>query len=138
MEAGRPRIGHGHTVLEPGEPILASGEQLNALYQLSDPALSELGLEDLLEELLDRIRQALDVDTVAILLLDPSEGELVARAARGLEEEVEQGVRIRSGAGSRVGSRPSASQSLSATPTARTSLTRSCARRGFARCSGCR
>jgi anti-sigma regulatory factor (Ser/Thr protein kinase)/putative methionine-R-sulfoxide reductase with GAF domain len=99
MEAGQPRIGHGQTVLEPGEPILAPSEQLDALYQLSDPALSELGLEDLLEELLDRVRHALDVDTLAILLFDPGGGDLVARAARGIEEEVEQGVRIPLGRG---------------------------------------
>ncbi|MGZ8634195.1 MAG: ATP-binding SpoIIE family protein phosphatase [Solirubrobacteraceae bacterium] len=41
----------------------------------------------------------LDVDTVAILLLDEDAQELVARAAKGLEEEVERGVRIPLGAG---------------------------------------
>jgi anti-sigma regulatory factor (Ser/Thr protein kinase)/putative methionine-R-sulfoxide reductase with GAF domain len=41
----------------------------------------------------------LDVDTVAILLLDKEANQLVARAARGIEEEVEQGVRIPVGMG---------------------------------------
>lgn len=99
MEAGRPRLGAGQTLLERGEQILAPTEQLRALYQLSDPGLSELGLDELLEELLDRVRDALDVDTVAILLLDRDANELVARAARGLEEEVERGVRIPIGKG---------------------------------------
>jgi anti-sigma regulatory factor (Ser/Thr protein kinase)/putative methionine-R-sulfoxide reductase with GAF domain len=99
MEAGRPEVGFGQTVLEPGEPILAPTDELRTLYQLSDPALSELGLEELLDELLDRARAALDVDTVAILLLDADRDELVARAARGVEEEVEQGVRVPIGRG---------------------------------------
>src|SRR5581483_2477228 len=41
----------------------------------------------------------LAVDTVAILLLDEHTMELVARAAVGIEEEVEQGVRIPFGGG---------------------------------------
>src|SRR5207302_3388389 len=82
-----------------GQPILTPSEQLRTLYQLSDTALSELGLEELLNELLDRVRDALDVDTVAILLLDRAANELVARAARGIEEEVEQGVRVPIGHG---------------------------------------
>ncbi len=69
------------------------------LYRLSDPALSELGLEEFLDELLVRVRDALAVDTVAILLLDKDSGQLVARAAKGIEEEVERGVRVPIGRG---------------------------------------
>src|SRR5947199_726038 len=98
-EARGRRLGVGQTVLAPGEPILGPSARLGMLYQLSDPALSELGLEELLDELLDRVRDALDVDTVAILLLDRDTDELVARAAKGIEEEVEQGVRIPIGEG---------------------------------------
>src|SRR5947209_10328735 len=98
-EARRHRVGYGQTVLEPGEPLLAPTGQLRTLYQLSDPGLSELGLDELLEELLDRVRDAVQADTVAILLLDESRDELCARAARGIEEEVEQGVRIPIGRG---------------------------------------
>lgn len=72
---------------------------LLSVYRLSDPSLSELGIERLLDELLRRIRDILDVDTVAVLLLDEEDGSLVARAAKGLEEEVEQGVRIPVGKG---------------------------------------
>jgi anti-sigma regulatory factor (Ser/Thr protein kinase)/putative methionine-R-sulfoxide reductase with GAF domain len=61
--------------------------------------LSELGLEEFLDELLTRVREALSVDTVAILLLDRDTDQLVARAAKGIEEEVEQGVRIPIGVG---------------------------------------
>jgi signal transduction histidine kinase len=56
-------------------------------------------LEELLDELLHRIRAILRSDTAAILLLDPERDELVARAAVGIEEEVEQGVRIPVGRG---------------------------------------
>jgi GAF domain-containing protein/anti-sigma regulatory factor (Ser/Thr protein kinase) len=94
-----PRLGVGQVALEPAAPILAPAEQVRHLYRLSDPALSELPLEELLEELLVRIQDALGVDTVAILLYDSETHELVARAAKGIEEEVEQGVRIPLGKG---------------------------------------
>jgi serine phosphatase RsbU (regulator of sigma subunit)/anti-sigma regulatory factor (Ser/Thr protein kinase) len=99
--AGTRPPGTGHVLLgAAGLPSLAApGDQLRAVYRLSDPALSELPLQRLLDELLDRIREILDVDTTAILLLDPETNELVARAARGIEEEVERGVRIPVGRG---------------------------------------
>jgi anti-sigma regulatory factor (Ser/Thr protein kinase)/putative methionine-R-sulfoxide reductase with GAF domain len=89
----------GQTVLSPAALELAPSAQVSALSRLSDPALSELDLEELLDELLVRVRDALSVDTVAILLVDEGSQELVARAAKGIEEEVEQGVRIPVGAG---------------------------------------
>jgi signal transduction histidine kinase len=46
-----------------------------------------------------RIRDALEADTSALLMLDNENDELVARAAKGLEEEVEQGTRIPFGKG---------------------------------------
>ncbi|MGZ6674270.1 MAG: ATP-binding SpoIIE family protein phosphatase, partial [Solirubrobacteraceae bacterium] len=73
--------------------------QLEHIYRLADPALAELALEPLLDELLARAKDILRVDTAAILLLDDDAQELVARAAKGLEEEVERGVRIPVGAG---------------------------------------
>src|SRR5437588_1685975 len=92
-------LGVGQMALEPASPILAPTEQVRHLYRLSDPALSELTLDALLDELLDRVCDALGGDTVAILLYDPETNELVARAARGIEEEVEQGVRVPLGRG---------------------------------------
>ena len=41
----------------------------------------------------------LDADTAAVLLLDKDTGDLVARAACGIEEEVRQGVRVPVGVG---------------------------------------
>jgi PAS domain S-box-containing protein len=73
--------------------------QLAALQQVTDTALGHLSLDDLLAESLKRIREVLHVNTVAILLLEREENELVAWAAQGLEEEVELGVRIPVGRG---------------------------------------
>jgi anti-sigma regulatory factor (Ser/Thr protein kinase)/putative methionine-R-sulfoxide reductase with GAF domain len=98
-ESGVPDLGVGQVVLETTGPILAPSEQVRHLYRLTDPALSELELDELLDELLIRIREALGVDTAAILLLDTETDELVARAAKGIEEEVEQGVRVPLGRG---------------------------------------
>ncbi len=64
------------------------------LLSITDSALGYMSLEDMLSELLERIRSSLNVDTAAVLLLDEDRGVLVARAARGLEEEVRQGVQV--------------------------------------------
>ncbi|HZO26464.1 MAG TPA: GAF domain-containing protein, partial [Chloroflexota bacterium] len=61
--------------------------------------LVQLTVEELLVELLDRVREILAADTAAILLLDDANGQLVATAARGIEEEVYQGVRVPLGRG---------------------------------------
>src|SRR5947209_20112434 len=98
-EATPPEPGAGQVVLSPAGTELAPSSQVRILYRLSDPALSEMGLEEFLDELLIRVRDALAVDTVAILLLDEESEQLVARAAKGVEEEVERGVRIPIGLG---------------------------------------
>jgi len=72
---------------------------LRALQRVTDAALAHLSEEDLLTELLRRISEILDADTAAFLLLDEETNELHARAAMGIEEEVEQGVRIPVGRG---------------------------------------
>ena len=69
-------------------------ERLRRLQVVTDAALAHLELDELLDELLTRIREILDADTAAILLHDEERHDLFARAAVGLEEEVEQGVRI--------------------------------------------
>jgi anti-sigma regulatory factor (Ser/Thr protein kinase)/putative methionine-R-sulfoxide reductase with GAF domain len=94
-----PRLGAGQIALEPSEPVSDPSGQVESSHQFSDPALSELPLERLLHELLNRVQQALEVDTVAILLLDREAHQLVARAAKGIEEEVERGVRLPIGRG---------------------------------------
>src|SRR3954467_11681208 len=74
-------------------------ERLRDIQALTDVSLGHLDVEDLLIELLDRVLAILDADTAAVLLLGESTNELVARAARGIEEEVRQGVRIPVGRG---------------------------------------
>ncbi len=74
-------------------------DQLRRIQSVADAALAHLELDDLLDELLVRIRDALGSDTAAFLLLDEMTNELVARAARGLEEAVERGTRIPVGFG---------------------------------------
>jgi len=74
-------------------------ERLRRIESVTDAALAHLSVEDLLAELLGRVQGLLQVDTVAVLLLDVSAEQLVATAARGLEAEVRQGVRIPLGRG---------------------------------------
>jgi PAS domain-containing protein len=68
------------------------------LQTVADAALGHLSLDDLLHELLHRIRTILEADTAAILLRDQADDTLVLRAASGLEEDVERGIRISIGA----------------------------------------
>jgi sigma-B regulation protein RsbU (phosphoserine phosphatase) len=74
-------------------------DQLRAIQSITDAALSRLDDRELLAELLERTRDVLQTDTAAVLLLDFSSGQLIATAAAGLEEEVNQGVRIPVGRG---------------------------------------
>ncbi|GGM31451.1 PP2C family protein-serine/threonine phosphatase [Dactylosporangium sucinum] len=80
-------------------PVDGSAEKLRRLQTVTDAALSRLGLEDLLAELLLRTRELLGADSAAVMLLDPSGSELIATAASGLEREVHQGVRVPVGRG---------------------------------------
>ena len=78
---------------------LSSVDELRRLQSVTDAALQHLTVDALMDELLDRVRDALSADTAAILLIDETGTDLVARAAKGLEEEVRQGVRIPLGRG---------------------------------------
>ena len=72
---------------------------------MSAPAASEdaegdrLDVSDMVEERLARVEGQLGVDTVAVLMLERSGAHLVARFARGMEEEVQQGMRVPVGSG---------------------------------------
>lgn len=80
---------------EPSEDL----ERMRRIEALLDGDLGHLSVEDLLHTLVTRLGAVLDVDTAAVLLLDPSGGHLIATAAHGIDEEVQQGVRIPLGAG---------------------------------------
>ncbi|WCN79561.1 PP2C family protein-serine/threonine phosphatase [Micromonospora sp. LH3U1] len=79
--------------------LVTTEERLRRIEAITDAALSGLNIAELLDELLERVRDLLKVDTATILLLDGHTGELVATAAKGLEEEVRRGFRIRVGRG---------------------------------------
>ena len=55
-------------------------EQYRRLQSVTDVALSHLDLDELLGQLLVRVRDTLDADTCAVLMLDEETNELVARA----------------------------------------------------------
>lgn len=89
-------------VLTAGEPSNAStdaDERLRRIESVTDTALAHLDVEDLLAELLDRVRELLAVDTATVLLLDPSSQELVVTVALGIEATVRQGIRVPMGKG---------------------------------------
>jgi serine phosphatase RsbU (regulator of sigma subunit)/anti-sigma regulatory factor (Ser/Thr protein kinase) len=76
-----------------------AADRLRDIESVTEAGLARLSVDDLLVELLDRVRTILDADTAAVLLLDEPAGQLVATAARGIEEEVYQGMRIPMGRG---------------------------------------
>src|SRR5262245_1946797 len=65
-----------------------SAQRLRALQRVTDIALANLKLDDLFRELIARVREVLDADTVVILLLTEDGREVAVSAALGLEEEV--------------------------------------------------
>ncbi len=76
-----------------------AADRLRDTQAITDAALSRLDGQDFLAALLDRIKDILQADTAAVLLLDHASGQLIATAAAGLEEEVRHGVRIPVGRG---------------------------------------
>jgi serine phosphatase RsbU (regulator of sigma subunit)/anti-sigma regulatory factor (Ser/Thr protein kinase) len=73
--------------------------RLEDVQQVTESALAYLDLDDLLKELLERVTDMLKADTAAVLLVEEGGRTLAARAAKGLEEEVEQGFRLPVGRG---------------------------------------
>ena len=86
-------------MVTPISPVPDAEDKLRGIRAISDAALSYLSADEFLTELLGRVKQSLDADTAAVLLLDSSGRRLIATAASGLEEEVRQGVHIPVGRG---------------------------------------
>jgi serine phosphatase RsbU (regulator of sigma subunit)/anti-sigma regulatory factor (Ser/Thr protein kinase) len=78
-----------------GEEVI----RLEDVQRVTESALAYLDLDDLLRELLERVTDILDADTAAVLLVEEGGRTLAARAAKGLEEEVERGFRLPVGRG---------------------------------------
>jgi signal transduction histidine kinase len=97
LAAERAAVGVEHARLFEAER--RGRQRIEDIQAVTDAALAHLDIDELLDVLLPRIRQILAADTCAVLLLDEGQDELVARAAVGLEEEVERGVRIPVGRG---------------------------------------
>jgi phosphoserine phosphatase RsbU/P len=79
--------------------LAEDAEHLRRIHAVTEAALAHLELDDLRDVLLERACELLEADTAAVLLLDRDSQELVATAARGIEEEVQEGVRIPVGVG---------------------------------------
>jgi len=62
-------------------------ERLRSIQQVTEAALAHLRLDDLLSELIERIGEILLVDSVTVLLLDPSGDHLVPEAVSGLSPD---------------------------------------------------
>jgi serine phosphatase RsbU (regulator of sigma subunit) len=73
--------------------------RLHDIESLTDATFSRLDEQALLNALVERVKNVLQADTAAVLLLDEPGRQLVATAASGIEEEVRQGVRIPLGTG---------------------------------------
>jgi signal transduction histidine kinase/ActR/RegA family two-component response regulator len=82
----------------------ATMQRMRQVQIVTEVALSHLSLDKLLAELLDRVRDAIDVDTVAILLLEP-DNSLVAWATKGLELDIKIRVPMGCGFAGRVAAR---------------------------------
>ena len=90
----------GHGASAPQDLSHRSAEErLRWLEAVSDTGLADLTVDQLLDELLGKVRELMAVDTAAVLLLDQSRQFLLATVAKGIEEEVHQGVRIPLGRG---------------------------------------
>lgn len=74
----------------------ATMNRMRQVQVVTEVALAHLSLDKLLAELIDRVREAMDVDTVVILLIE-EDNHLVAWAAKGLELDLK--IRVPMGAG---------------------------------------
>jgi serine/threonine-protein kinase RsbW len=79
-----------------GEPF---ARWWRGLVAAAENTLTTQSLDALLREAIVAMKDALDVDTVALLLANESGDELVARAATGLSEELSLDLGIRAGEG---------------------------------------
>jgi PAS domain S-box-containing protein len=74
-------------------------ERLRAIESITDTALQNLALDDLLRELLSRVRGAVNSEFATVGLIDEERQDLYQRTVVGRPEEINLAVRTRLGAG---------------------------------------
>jgi PAS domain S-box-containing protein len=67
-----------------------ANERLRTLQSITEAALAHLSLDALLKEMLDRVKRAMAVDTIAILLRTENEDYLRVSASAGFDQPLEQ------------------------------------------------
>ena len=70
------------------EDVRHAARRSRRLQRITDAAVSRLGLDELLDELLARVAEVSSADTAAVLLLDEEGASLDVRAALGFDDEV--------------------------------------------------
>ena len=74
--------------------------EVQAIQTVVDATLGRLGVDELLHELLVRLRTVVTADNVTVLLRSPNDPQLlIVRAAYGIERQVAAGVRVPIGKG---------------------------------------
>jgi PAS domain S-box-containing protein len=74
-------------------------DRLRSAWRIADTASAEGSLDEMLHTLSEGLRQALQADEAAVLLLDETGTELVVHASVGLERERQESIRISLGEG---------------------------------------
>ena len=72
----------------------AAAERLVRLQSITGPIVSDLSLDTMLRELLERIREVVMVDTAVVLMVEGADAELVLRAAAGSDVRVDATVEL--------------------------------------------
>ncbi|GAA0276278.1 SpoIIE family protein phosphatase [Actinomadura nitritigenes] len=83
----------------PADALAGLTRKLENIQAITDEAFAHMDVDEFLDTLLGRVREILDVDTAVVLLLDRSARFLEATVAKGIEEEVTQGVHVPMGEG---------------------------------------
>jgi signal transduction histidine kinase/FixJ family two-component response regulator len=96
LEAERAARGFAEVAREEAE---RTAVRFRVLQSISDSALADLSTERLLSEVLERMADALQADTAAVLLLSEDGPQLVVRASRGLDAELQIGQTVPLGHG---------------------------------------
>jgi hypothetical protein len=88
---------NGHRPGVAASELAAAEERLREIHSIMDTALQHLDVDDLLTVLLERVLLIVSSDTAAVLLLDEDSGQLVVRAARGVDGKVPRSLQVGTG-----------------------------------------